>query len=108
MFVGSMGRRFSCMPFLAFLLWLRFARFGGPWGGPRRGGGFGGWGGKVSPELRGLMDEVRQLGQFVFAQGAHGGLSDPDKVRRLRDLVRRVRSEVEAIFRGGPDSPDMV
>ena len=212
MVVSSVGRRVWCLPLLAFLLWLRFARFGGPWGGPRRGGGFGGWGfgpphhrrfgrgdlkyvildllqdgprhgydiiraleerfhgfyspsagsvyptlqlledqglvtstqqdgkrvytitdagraflkaradtmddvrarmaagwgGKVSPELRGLMDEVRQLGQLVFAQGARGGLSDPDKVRRLRDLVRRTRTEVETIFRGGPDSPEIV
>lgn len=67
-----------------------------------------GWGGKVSPELRGLIDEVRQLGQFVFAQGTHGGLSDPERVRRLRELVRRTRSEVETIFKGGSDSPDIV
>lgn len=67
-----------------------------------------GWGGKISPELRGLVDEVRQLGQFVFAQGTHGGLGDPERIRRLRDLVRRTRDEVETIFRGGPDSPDML
>src|SRR5919199_4274116 len=66
-----------------------------------------GWGGNVSPELRGLVDEVRQLGQFVFTQGTHGGLHDPDKVRRLRELVRRTRGEVETIFRGGGDSPDI-
>ena len=67
-----------------------------------------GWGGNVSPELRGLVDEVRQLGQFVFTQGTHGGLHDPDKVRRLRELVHRTRGEVEKIFRGEGDSPDMV
>jgi DNA-binding PadR family transcriptional regulator len=212
MYTGSMGRYFSGMPFRALPLWLRFAGFGGPWGGPRRGGGpagwgfgpphhrrFGrgdlkyvildllqagprhgydiiraleershgfyspsagsvyptlqlledqgfvtsnqqdgkrvytitdagraflteradtvddirarmasGWGGKISPELRGLMDEVRQLGQFVFAQGTHGGLGDPDRIRRLRDLVRRTKDEVETIFRGEPDSPNML
>jgi DNA-binding PadR family transcriptional regulator len=67
-----------------------------------------GWGGKVTPELRGLMDEVRQLGQLIFAEGAHGGLNDPETVRRLRDLVRRVRGEVEAIFRTENDTPTTV
>lgn len=67
-----------------------------------------GWGGRVSPELRDLMDEVRQLGQLVVTQGARGGLRDPETIRRLRDLVRRTRSEVEAIFHGEPDSPDVV
>jgi DNA-binding PadR family transcriptional regulator len=65
-----------------------------------------GW--KASPELHSLLHEVRQLGQTVFAQGAHGGLNDPEKVRRLRDLVHRMRTEVEAIFRGESDSPDVV
>lgn len=212
MYTGFMGRCFASGPFRAFPLWFRFAGFGGPWGGPRRGGGPGGWGfgpphhrrfgrgdlkyvildllqggprhgydiiraleerfhgfytpsagsvyptlqlledqgfvtsnqqdgkrvytitdagrafleeradtvedirarmasgwgGKISPELRGLVEEVRQLGQFVFTQGAHGGLGDPEKVRRLRELVHRTKSEVETIFRGGPDSPDML
>jgi DNA-binding PadR family transcriptional regulator len=67
-----------------------------------------GWGGKVSPERLGLMDEVRQLGQLVFAQVSQGGLNDPEKVRRLRDVVRRARGEVETIFRGESEPPDMV
>jgi hypothetical protein len=54
------------------------------------------------------MDEVRQLGQLIFAEGAHGGLNDPETVRRLRDLVRRVRGEVEAIFRTENDTPTTV
>lgn len=57
-----------------------------------------GWGTKVSPEMRELAQEVRQLGQFVFRQGARGALGDADKLRRLRDVVARARSEIEAIF----------
>jgi DNA-binding PadR family transcriptional regulator len=67
-----------------------------------------GWGGRVSPELRGLMDEMRQLGQMVLTQGARGGLRDPETIRRLRDVVRRARREVEDIFHGGPGSHDVV
>ena len=212
MFATYAQRRFPLAPVLAFAWWMRFAHHGGPWGGHRRGKGFGGWGfgpphgrrfergdlkyvildllqdgprhgydimraleerfhgfyspsagsvyptlqlledqsyvtssqqdgkrvytitdagraflrdraetvddvrarmaagwgGKVSPELRGLIDDVRQLGQFVFAQGAHGALNDPEKIGRLRDLVQRLRTEAEAIFRNEPSGPTTV
>lgn len=207
MHAAHMGRRVPPLYVFALPLLLRFARFGGPWGGPRHGFGFGpprrrrfgrgdlkyvildllqdgprhgydiiraledrfhglyspspgsiyptlqlledqgfvtsrqeegkrvytitdagraflaersdtmddlrarmaeGWGGRVSPELRELMDEMRQLGQMVVAQGAHGGLRNPETIRRLRDLVRRTRGEVEAIFRGESDTPEVV
>lgn len=67
-----------------------------------------GWGPKIAPELRDLADEVRQIGQLLFAQGARGGLGDADKVRRLRDVVGRAKSEIEAIFRDRSDSSGMV
>jgi DNA-binding PadR family transcriptional regulator len=57
-----------------------------------------GWGPMANPEMRELVGEVRQLGQFLFRQGAHGGLGDPEKVRRLRDIVARARTEIEAVF----------
>ena len=64
-----------------------------------------GWGPKITPEMVQLAQEVRQIGQFVFRQGAHGALNDPDKVRRLRDVVARARTEIEAIFSDEPASP---
>lgn len=67
-----------------------------------------GWGHRLAPDLRDLMDEMRQLGQLVVAQGARGGLRDPETIRRMRDLVRRTRHEVETIFRGESDSPDVL
>jgi DNA-binding PadR family transcriptional regulator len=66
------------------------------------------WGMKFTPELRDLADEMRQIGQMLFAQGAHGALGDPEKVRQLRQVVSRARSEMEAIFRGDSNSPDVV
>lgn len=66
------------------------------------------WGAKLTPELRDLINEVRQLGQFVFSQGARGALGDPEKVRRLREVVARARGEVEAIFAGESSTPDIV
>ena len=58
------------------------------------------WGPKFTPELRDLADEVRQIGQVLFAEGARGGMGNPETVRRLREVVARARSEIEAIFRG--------
>lgn len=63
-----------------------------------------GWGGRVTPEMWQVAQEVRQIGQFVFRQGSQGGLSDPEKVRALRDVVARARTEIEAIFSGGAGS----
>ena len=63
------------------------------------------WGAHSAPEVRQLVQEVGQLGQFLFRQGARGALHDPDKVRRLREVVAGARSEIEAIFSDDPNSP---
>jgi DNA-binding PadR family transcriptional regulator len=65
---------------------------------------FEGWGKRMSPELRDLIDEMRQLGQTVRAQMMHGRLRDPETIVKLRDLVHRTRREVEDIFHGHGDS----
>lgn len=62
------------------------------------------WGPKFTPELRDLADEVRQIGQILFTQAAAGGLRDPEKVNRLREVVRRTRTEIDGIFRDGPQT----
>jgi DNA-binding PadR family transcriptional regulator len=64
----------------------------------------GGWGQQATPEMRQLVHEVGQIGQFLFRQGAHGALNDPEKVKRLRAVVARARSEIEAIFTGETSS----
>jgi len=63
-----------------------------------------GWGPKVTPELRELAQEVAQLGQFIFRQGARGALGDPEKVRRLREAVAHARGEIEGIFTDRPST----
>jgi DNA-binding PadR family transcriptional regulator len=65
------------------------------------------WGGTMNPEMRQLMQEVGALGQYLFRQGAHGGLSDPEKVRRLREVVARARGEIEGIFTGTTSGPEI-
>jgi DNA-binding PadR family transcriptional regulator len=64
----------------------------------------GGWGQPLNPEVRQVMQELWQIGQFLFRQGAHGELSNPEKVRQLREVVSRARVEIEAIFGQGSGS----
>jgi DNA-binding PadR family transcriptional regulator len=62
------------------------------------------WDQKVGPEMRDLIDEVRHVAQTMFSQGAAGGFTDPEKMRRLREVVARARRDIEAIFRGDSGS----
>jgi DNA-binding PadR family transcriptional regulator len=65
-----------------------------------------GWGPQATPEMRQLVQEVAQIGQLLFRQGARGALHDPEKVRRLREVVARARTEIEAIFTAETSSAD--
>jgi hypothetical protein len=83
----------------------------GHWAGPRgfgHGRGFGpgrhfghGAFNPNDPEIRALVGDVRDLGQYLFRQGASGGLNDTEKVKQLREIVGRTRSEIETLF--GPE-----
>ncbi|HEX5503706.1 MAG TPA: PadR family transcriptional regulator [Thermomicrobiales bacterium] len=52
-------------------------------------------------ELHEIFGELRQLGPLMARAGAGGALHDPEKVRRLRDIVARARREIEALFAEG-------
>lgn len=71
----------------------RFGPFGGPHPERRFGRDF-----PNAPEMKELMQEVRQLGRLVFREASRGSLRDPDKVRRLRAVVTQARQEIESIF----------
>ena len=64
-----------------------------------------GWGFGPPPELGELLHELRQLGQLLFRHGSRGALHDPQKIRRLREVVSRARGEVEAIFADREGAP---
>ena len=49
-------------------------------------------------EARALMHEMRELGRVLFRNMRQGGLQDPERLRRLRDIVAHTRSEIEAVF----------
>ncbi len=57
-----------------------------------------GWGGVSRAELGGLMHEFRQLAQLVVRQAQRGSFRDPSQMERVKDVVHRARTELEAIF----------
>lgn len=62
-----------------------WARFGGRWGPDMR------------AEIGELKHELRDLGR-LFGRGARGSWPDPEKLRRIREVVARARGEIEAIL----------
>ena len=55
-----------------------------------------GWDAAQRPEVSDLMHEVQQLARALFRQGTRN-LQDTERLRRLREIVARTRSEVEAL-----------
>ena len=45
------------------------------------------------------------VARALFRQGARGALKDPERLTRLRDIVSRARTEVEALGEERPASP---
>jgi len=55
-----------------------------------------GWDAAQRPEVSDLMHEVQQLARALFRLGTHS-LQDADRLKRLRELVARWRSELETL-----------
>jgi hypothetical protein len=43
------------------------------------------------------MHELQQLARALFHHGTKGALQDPERLKRLRDIVARARAEVESM-----------
>jgi DNA-binding PadR family transcriptional regulator len=56
-----------------------------------------GWDAASRPEVADLMHELRQLAAALFQQGGRGVLSDPERLKQLREIIQRARHEVEAV-----------
>jgi DNA-binding PadR family transcriptional regulator len=55
-----------------------------------------GWEAASRPEVADLMHELRELGRVLFRQATRGALNEPDRLRRLGEILRRARAEIEA------------
>ena len=51
------------------------------------------------------MHELQQLARALFRHGARGALQDPERLRKLRDILARARNEVDALAEERPSSP---
>jgi DNA-binding PadR family transcriptional regulator len=56
-----------------------------------------GWDAAQRPEVSDLMHELQQLGRALFRHGTRGALHDPERLKRLREIVARARAEVETL-----------
>src|SRR5579859_6791085 len=63
-----------------------------------------GWDAAQRPETADLMHELRDLARVLFRQGARGALKDPERLKKLREIVSRARAEVEALDRDASTS----
>src|SRR5579859_3136036 len=55
-----------------------------------------GWDAAQRPEVSDLMHEVQQLARALFRLGTRN-LHDPERLKRLREIVARTRAEVETL-----------
>lgn len=64
-----------------------------------------GWDAAQRPEVSDLMHELQQLARGLFRHGTRGALHDPERLKKLREIVARARGEVEALAEDRPASP---
>ena len=56
-----------------------------------------GWDAAQRPEVSDLMHELQQLARALFHHGTRGALHDPERLKKLREIVARARAEVDAL-----------
>jgi DNA-binding PadR family transcriptional regulator len=64
-----------------------------------------GWDAAQRPEVSDLMHELQQLARALFRHGAKGALHDPERLKKLREIVSKARAEVDALAEERPTSP---
>jgi DNA-binding PadR family transcriptional regulator len=64
-----------------------------------------GWDAASRPEVSDLMHELQMLARALFRHGTRGALHDPERLKRLREIVARARAEVEALSEDRAQAP---
>src|ERR1700730_5148191 len=64
-----------------------------------------GWDAAQRPEVSDLMHELQQLARALFRHGTKGALHDPERLKKLREIVARARNEVESLGAERPTAP---
>src|SRR5258708_6580949 len=64
-----------------------------------------GWDAAQRPEVSDLMHELQQLGRALFRHAAKGALHDPDRLKKLRQIVAKTRAQADRLAEERPTSP---
>jgi DNA-binding PadR family transcriptional regulator len=56
------------------------------------------WDDKKLPEIHELIQDVRYVGGLVFRAASQGELTDPEKIKKIHDVIRHGRREIESIL----------
>jgi DNA-binding PadR family transcriptional regulator len=56
-----------------------------------------GWDAASRPEVADLMHELQMIARGLFRHGTRGALQDPERLKKLRDILNRARSEIDAL-----------
>ena len=64
-----------------------------------------GWDAASRPEVADLMHELQMLGRALFRHGTRGALHDPERLKKLRDILAKARAEVDALAEDRPPAP---
>ncbi len=58
---------------------------------------FPGWDSAARPELGELMQEMQALARAMFGHARRGALQDPERLKQLKAILERARTEVETL-----------
>jgi DNA-binding PadR family transcriptional regulator len=64
-----------------------------------------GWDAASRPEVADLMHELQMIARGLFRHGTRGALQDPERLKKLRDILNRARSEIDALADERPGEP---
>jgi DNA-binding PadR family transcriptional regulator len=56
-----------------------------------------GWDAASRPEVADLMHELQMIARGLFRHGTRGALQDTERLKKLRDILNRARSEIDAL-----------
>src|SRR6266849_2220989 len=64
-----------------------------------------GWDAASRPEVADLMHELQMLARALFRHGTRGALQDPERLKKLREILLRARNEIDAMAEERPTAP---
>jgi DNA-binding PadR family transcriptional regulator len=64
-----------------------------------------GWDAASRPEVADLMHELQMLARALFRHGTRGALQDPERLKKLREILLRARNEIDAMADERPTAP---